>query len=291
MNRRNSVIGAIVGGAIGDAAGHHYEGCASDIPLPTDLQLSKLTDDTQLTLATCEAILETGFIDPERIAFKFLEWYRDRRFSGLGASTLGALRALDTGCHWALAGRQGEFGAGNGAAMRIAPLAFCASAYDRTKIKDVVRITHQNDEAYAGALAVIQAIIDWPESEHISLQLLARDLPDTQVRDRILSLDEKCDESIAGIGKLMGTSGFVVETIPLALFAASKVKEIEFEQVLRKLIQAGGDTDTTCSIAGQIAGSVIGFHAIPDNLISQIPDRDMVMKIATKFAEYVEKEK
>ena len=89
----------------------------------------------------------------------------------------------------------------------------------------------------------------------------------------------------------MGTSGFVVETIPLALFAASKVKEIEFEQVLRKLIQAGGDTDTTCSIAGQIAGSVIGFHAIPDNLISQIPDRDMVMKIATKFAEYVEKEK
>jgi hypothetical protein len=30
MNIGNSVIGAIVGGAIGDAAGHHYEGCASE---------------------------------------------------------------------------------------------------------------------------------------------------------------------------------------------------------------------------------------------------------------------
>lgn len=51
--------------------------------------------------------------------------------------------------------------AGNGAAMRIAPLAFHvdpALAQDRQVIRDVCRITHHNDEAYVGALAIVGAV-------------------------------------------------------------------------------------------------------------------------------------
>src|SRR5262245_24138963 len=66
---------------------------------------------------------------------------------GLGSSTLKALRDLSAGAHWALAGARGEYAAGAGAAMRIAPLAFLldpASADDRVLIRDVARITHHS---------------------------------------------------------------------------------------------------------------------------------------------------
>jgi len=67
-----------------------------------------LSDDSQLTLATCEAITQAKRVSPEQIADHFLQWYRARRITGVGASTLKALRDLDAGQHWALAGAKGE---------------------------------------------------------------------------------------------------------------------------------------------------------------------------------------
>lgn len=55
--------------------------------------------------------------------------------------------------------------------MRIAPLAFKENI-SRLTIKDICSITHKNDEAYAGALAIYYAIrfaIDgkWNESQEL----------------------------------------------------------------------------------------------------------------------------
>jgi ADP-ribosylglycohydrolase len=77
-------------------------------------KLNGITDDTQLTLATCEAILNSRDVSPESIAKKMLEWYNNRKLSGLGASTLKALRDLQVGAHWGLSGRSGEYAAGKG---------------------------------------------------------------------------------------------------------------------------------------------------------------------------------
>jgi ADP-ribosylglycohydrolase len=103
-----------------------------------------------LTLPTSEAITSTRAVDPEAIAAAMLRWYRRGQLSGLGSSTLKALRDLDAGIHWALAGQLGERAAGNGGAMRIAPLAFMLDASlpeSRRTIRDVCRITHHSDEA------------------------------------------------------------------------------------------------------------------------------------------------
>src|SRR5262245_33045013 len=144
------VVGTIVGGALGDAWGRPFEGSVPRGPIPPPDELV-ITDDTQLTLATCEAVIEGGTVDPARIAGRFLVWFRSGRLRGLGASTLKALRDLDLGAHWALSGAKGERSAGNGAAMRIAPLAFLLdlrSDEHRRTLRDVCRITHHHDEAY-----------------------------------------------------------------------------------------------------------------------------------------------
>src|SRR5215813_4344022 len=141
--------GCILGGAIGDAMGAPFEGQPGPLRFRPHDDWA-ISDDSQLTLATCESIIETGEVSPEHIASRFVDWYRARRITGMGSSTLKALRDLDTGLHWALSGAKGEMAAGNGAAMRIAPLAFHLNPRlekDRQVIRDVCRITHHNEEA------------------------------------------------------------------------------------------------------------------------------------------------
>ena len=116
--------GCILGSAVGDAIGGAFEGQTGPLEFD-DQQHWRISDDTQLTLATCESIIELrGTVEPEHIAGRFVQWFRERRLSGMGSSSLKALRDLDTGLHRALAGAKGEMAAGNGAAMRIAPLSF-----------------------------------------------------------------------------------------------------------------------------------------------------------------------
>ena len=238
------ICGCLLAGAIGDAMGGPFEGRPGPLQYH-DHSPWDISDDTQLTLATCESIIEVGHVSPENIASHFLVWYRQRRITGMGASTLKALRDLDAGAHWALAGAKGEKSAGNGAAMRIAPLAFFLdpnSEQDRQTIRDVARITHHNDEAYLGALAVIAAIrspsIDGVFSDIVDL------LPDSRVRDRISDLANLSDDiSMMEVAARFGTSGYVVESVPLAIYAARSISRYSLVEIIRTIIEAGGDTE------------------------------------------------
>jgi ADP-ribosyl-[dinitrogen reductase] hydrolase len=274
--------GCIVGGAIGDAWGSAYEHL-KDTSDSTTFYLNTpkkpvynwaITDDTQLTLATCEAIAESKLLTPEMLAAKLLSCYKAKKFSGLGASTLKALGELEVGGHWSLVGRTGEYAAGNGAAMRIAPFAF-KKTFSRNDIRDFCRITHKNDEAYAGALAVvlsIRAVISntW-NSDNNLLEIIIPEIPDTRVRDRLIEIVSCDNASIREIAKL-GVSGYVVDSVPFAIFAASQIVRYDFETVIREVIESGGDTDTNASIAGQIAGSIIMIDMIPAHLSKKIAD-------------------
>ena len=196
MTVDSRILGCVVGGALGDAYGGPYEGQTP--PIRIDEQASwRLSDDTQLTLATCEAITRTGKVDPAAIAEQFKEWFLARRLSGLGASTLKALTELAHGGHWASVGRRGETAAGNGAAMRIAPLAFLldpGDANDRRTIRDVCRITHHSEEAYAGALAVVMSLRKawdgtWSGGPGLIEQIVEL-LFDCRVRDRLHEISQ-----------------------------------------------------------------------------------------------------
>ncbi len=255
---RDAILGCLVGGALGDAIGGLRE-----------RGRFSLSDDTQLTLATCEAIAATRSVEPQDIANRFLDWYRRGALTGLGSATLKALRDLDAGQHWALAGARGEMAAGNGAAMRIAPLAFVLDPLDpshRVRIRDVCRITHHSDEAYIGALAVLLALrqpaAEWAPPELFGA--LAAALPDSRVRDRLLAFAElPIAVPFGEVAKRFGCTGYVVETVPLALLLATRLTSESFESHIQELAEAGGDADTIGSIAAQVAGFRLGFSGLP----------------------------
>ena len=287
---RDRIRGCLIAGAIGDAMGGPFEGRPGPLSFREHTNW-KISDDTQLTLATCESIIELGKVSPEHIAGRFLEWFRQRRLSGVGSSTLNALRNLDAGAHWALAGAKGEMSAGNGAAMRIAPLAFHLdpeSDEQRQMIRDVCRITHHNEEAYVGALAVVAAIrslaFDKIASPAQLFEIILTYLPDSRVRDRIAELKSlPNDLPAAEIAAQYGSSGYVVESVPLALYAARGIDRFPLQVVLRNAIEAGGDTDTIASITGQIAGAWIGASQIPIELINSLPAAFDIEEVVDRF--------
>jgi ADP-ribosyl-[dinitrogen reductase] hydrolase len=291
INAGDRLGGCLAGGAIGDAIGSFYEGRPGLKMINLEI-VHGITDDTQLTMATCESIIESGQVSAAGIANHMLTWYNNGKLSGVGASTLKALRDLQMGAHWALSGRSGEYAAGNGAAMRIAPLAFFINPdTDRTLIRDVCNITHKNDEAYAGALAILYSlhyIISNKWLPGISLaELITPQLPDSSVRDSLLKLQENPSLSIREAAELVGTSGHVIESVPFSIFAADKIRESSFEDVLAKIILCGGDTDTNASLAGQIMGTYIGlsnFSREVTGMFTKIKECVYILETASKLS-------
>lgn len=254
----NKLKACLLWGAIGDIVGGRYEGSdgyKNEVSLEFDGDIS---DDTQLTLATCEAICETKNVDPASVAKAFVDWYNKGRLTGLGASTLKALRELQLGGHWALCGRTGEYAAGNGAAMRIAPLAFKREMNKET-IRDVTRITHRNEEAYSGALAIYLAVkyaqeSTWKPGKDL-IGSIVDELPDSNVRDRMIEINTFSHLSIRLVGSKFKTTGYVADSVPMAVFAAQKAHSINVLSIFQQLLEVGGDTDTICSMVGQIVGA------------------------------------
>jgi ADP-ribosyl-[dinitrogen reductase] hydrolase len=272
---RDSIVGSIVGGAVGDVLGGVSErGSLS------------LSDDTQLTLATCEAVIRSGAALPEEIAAAMLAWFLAGRIRGIGSSTLKAMRDLAAGTHWALSGARGERAAGNGAAMRIAPVAFLldpVAPADRTRIRDIARITHHHDEAYIGALAVVVAIRAAAGGTVPEPAAVIAALPDSRVRDNLERIVGSAPGSLRAVAREIGTSGFVAETVPVAIAAAARMAREGFEAVLYELNEIGGDTDTIGSIAGQIAGAAVGASNVPAHLLANVAESQCVFDIAEQL--------
>src|SRR5512136_344411 len=119
--------GAIFGCFLGDAFGSGFEGMNPQRAMFHMSVLSKkftrsYTDDTDMTLALAESIIQCGEIDPEDIAKRFSLHCDLSRGYAVGA--IKVVQALRAGLKWHQVARivfeNGSFG--NGAAMRVSPV-------------------------------------------------------------------------------------------------------------------------------------------------------------------------
>ncbi|MBC6698561.1 ADP-ribosylglycohydrolase family protein [Hymenobacter puniceus] len=289
---REKFEACLLAGAIGDAWGSSFENAphADNTPTfylggkPAPIRRWAITDDTQLTLATCE-VLAAGPFDPTRLGQQFVSYYQQGRPTGLGASTLQAIRNAEAEMSWTQTGRRGQYAAGNGAAMRIAPFAFYP-ATTRHTIYDACYLTHQNEDAYAGTLAVylaIRAALDHTWTGHNNLlALLLPDLPDTNLTDRLRELSFYPANATIAEAAQLGNNGHVVNSVPFALFCATKIRGLGLTRLLQQLIATGGDTDTNASLAGQVAGALAGPTGLPPELLqrlAQLPEYPWIREI------------
>src|SRR5262245_7856826 len=163
-------VGCLLGCAVGDALGAPFEGLwPRQIPdrdrlLAEFAELEgyprgQFTDDTQLTLATVESIVECGGIDPHEIARSISDLWRTQSVLGPGGACTRAAHAFLKHGDWQTCGAPvGQ--AGNGTAMRTSAvgLYFVHQPDQLPAVSaDISRITHKDSRSIAGGVAIAKA--------------------------------------------------------------------------------------------------------------------------------------
>lgn len=286
----SKILGSLLGGALGDCLGRPFEGKpAAKIRFSLPDGLWDWTDDTELTLLIGESFAEDGRFVAANAAGQMAGAMRERRLTGLGAATFGALEKLSAGKDWTKSGKKGEYASGNGPATRIASIGL---AFDpelestRQLIHDATWITHQSEEAYSGALAVALAIGGVTGGRCAPggiLPYVLSQLPDSRVKGGLAALgDEKTAISFRHIADEYGTSGFVAESVPLSIYACDRFGG-NLPETIKELVEAGGDTDSNASIAGQILGSFSGEPALPREWLEHLVPIPRFHRLSSKL--------
>lgn len=302
--------GSLVGLAVGDALGMPFEGMRAsaireqmgrvgdfcDAPWRM-LKAGQWTDDTKMALYQARSIIDSAGIDARDTARKFVEWLQSNDWRGIGGATYESLKRLLAGADPRQSGEEGELAAGNGVAMRIAPVGLMdCLALDQLHhhVEAVGIITHNNREALAGGEAVAFAVAKGARGDLHPASLIPQTIEfigPCLVGDRLLQasrfLDSKMDPAEA-MARL-GTSGYVVETVASAFFCFLNTPA-DFEETVSQAVAGGLDADTTGAIAGAISGAYNGLQAIPERWREQVENCREIIELADGIYELVRQE-
>ena len=299
-------LGTLMGLAIGDALGAPFE--FEKINETKNLDMDKIyseavkggllryTDDTLMAMHLAEAIIEAGGFNPSVVAEKYYEWYLSGDLRGIGITTRRALEQYGVTRDWRKSGVIDKFAAGNGCAMRVAPIALYCFNRDIRELYGYVRddcvITHCNEEAISGAFAVaiaIRSILNGMDKSKIFDEILATfdlfGIKNTVYEnlEKARELIKKNQTNVEEIAIKIGNSGYVAHSVPVAFWAFSISNS--YEEAVKLAINVGVDTDTHAAIAGALAGSFYGLKSIPAIYVEKIENREKLKQLGKKLYE------
>ena len=198
--------------------------------------------------------------------------------AGIGLATLRAIIKLWCGYS---PQHSGVYSAGNGAAMRVAPIG-AFFAHDSTQRQAFVRassrLTHTDERANTGALAIADTIA-WifreqpqqaPEAKGFCQHLRDLASQDEEWQHLLNTFEQALQKPLsvkdfaAQLGLSSGVTGYVYHTVPVALYAWYRHFG-DFESSVQVVLNCGGDTDTVGAITGALAGSSVGVQQIPQD--------------------------
>jgi len=265
---RRRAVAALLGAAVGDALGAPVEfmtpseirskhGTLCTMKGGGWLRLSpgQITDDTEMSLCLARSIAAKGW-DVRDIAERLATWYRGRPIDIGNTCRRGIARYLTTG---RIFGEPNEGDAGNGAAMRVAPVALATLA-SRAKLEqwavEQAHITHNHPLSDAACILVGRMI-------HVGCLGLSW----VRMRRLVDETVQNCPKfAFADYGQI--SSAYVVDTMRTVLYYLFATKN--FEDCLVATVNQGGDADTTGAIAGAIAGSFYGLDQIPRRWLKKL---------------------
>ena len=308
--------GTLVGGALGDALGFPYEGSSRSYMVALGQKLvegferhrsgyfpaGQFSDDTQMTLATVEAILTARDLDGATVAEAFIPLWRENRIVGRSEVCTEAIqRLIDGSADWTRSGAEPGH-ADSSAAMRAAPIGLWD--YDNQELIAehaalIGGITQRDTRAQAGAAAVAAAVAYNMTHREVILGDFVDLVADTSgaldpgfahhVRElpRLLALPEAAAiEQISVLGledpPLEAREGIpvaVVPTVTMALYGFLRSPS-EYLSAVHRCLLAGGNVDSTASIVGAISGAMNGIDELPDTLVLALPRAGTILHLA-----------
>jgi ADP-ribosylglycohydrolase len=292
----------LYGAALGDALGWPVEFLPmrkvkaiygpDGIQEPPDPAL--FTDDTQMTLALDEALVEAGEADVgtlmEATARHFVAWKNSPEASERqpGHTVMEAVRMLESGTPWYEAGVATK---GCGSAMRVSGVGFLYQA-DPERLREVAHnsglVTHNHPTADAGAIAAAYLV-------KLALDGVAPDDYLGQTMAFVDGISEEFDDAVLRVGHVLawsdeeaaiehvGKGWTAEEAVALALYCAMRHPD-DYVTAVRRAANIPGDSDSVACITGGIMGARLGLEAIPEEWVARLEKCEYVTDVANRLA-------
>jgi ADP-ribosylglycohydrolase len=269
---------SLAGLSVGDALGAQFfvPGTTADALPPGPWPW---TDDTEEACCLVATLSDGSRFDRDAFADRLGRYFEPYRGYGPGAVIM--LRQIREGLPWPIAAAaafDGQGSSGNGAAMRAAPLgAWHADSVARAAAQgaQAAEVTHAHPEGIAGGVAVTVAAalaaagrLDGhrPEPGQL-LAAVVQQLPPGHVRDGLAEAIKIQDRATAAYELGCGARAMAQDTVPFALWVAARHLD-DYPSALAACIDAGGDVDTTCAIAGGVVAAFTGVQGIPERWLA-----------------------
>lgn len=257
------------GAVIGDIIGSTFEAENNRTPyFELFRRNARFTDDTVCTAAVADILYKNDWSENnhDNISNQLRLWcctYLNRGFGSMFYQWIGNAINKPYNSY------------GNGALMRISPVAKYAVKHNLTKEKaieiahQITNITHNHPEAILAVTIYVEILYDLLTKKDISLE---------EKKSLILNILEKYEYQMPKkILEYRVKVDFDLTCETSLLIAIAGILETEnFDDVFYQVVSAGGDSDTYSAIAGAIAETIYGL------------DKEYLLKIKPYFRSYDE---
>ncbi|NVO85242.1 ADP-ribosylglycohydrolase family protein [Hymenobacter terrestris] len=256
------------------------------------------SDDASLTFCLAQALAD-GFTLAKTADYS-RRWYYEQLWTphgtvfDIGVTTREALSRLQADEDLIPAGGTDEYSNGNGALMRILPLAFYqtdASLAERFQlIHDVSAITHGHIRSAVACFLYLEVArhlragkspaAAYPEMcRQAPAQLAELDIPARELAHfEVLLSGRLADLPVATIN----SGGYVMHTLEASLRCL--LRHETYAEAVLAAVNLGDDTDTTGAVTGGLAGLYYGEAAIPPEWLAVLARRANIEALAVAAA-------
>ncbi|MEP7292695.1 MAG: ADP-ribosylglycohydrolase family protein [Chloroflexota bacterium] len=254
------------------------------------------TDDTQMTLALAEGLLDAGLdadLDAQMNAVgrRFVRWRNDlENHRAPGMTCITGVERFESGIPWRESGIASSKGCGS--AMRVASIGYFYQ-HDERRLREVAHasglITHGHPAAVAASIAAAYAV-----------KLALDGVRVAEYLPRMMTFCEGIsDEFDAAIYRVahagawtdeeaalnhIGQGWVGEEAVALALYCVIRYPD-DYLACVRRAANTNGDSDSVACIAGGISGARLGLDAIPLAWRARCENRDYLLDLAARMAQ------
>lgn len=285
---RDRAIGAMLGLAVGDAVGAALE--FSPKPTfavlddmvgggPHRLKPGEWTDDTAMALALADSLIFDPTLNARDLMDRFVDWRWNGTYSctghcfDIGITTSGALNRYRRHGN-PLAGAEHPSQSGNGALMRLSPVA----------------VRHWQNHPALDSVAALQTLTTHgsPDTLHASkifVRLVASAIQGRSLTDLLAGpIAQEVNGGFRGRHRdEIEGSGYVAKSLQAAIWAVNRTTS--FRSAVLLAANLGDDADTTAAVAGQFAGAIYGRSGIPAGWLEKLAWRERLEQTAASLYE------
>lgn len=286
MDRLDRIKGGLFGVACGDALGGTLEFTPKHIGVKLygyhkdiigggkmNLKPGDVTDDTVMTIAVAEGILEDPEFPIDAIGRRFVNWYKSNP-PDIGITCRDAIGEFINCGDWKEAGLtvykySNGMNAGNGSLMRCIPVPLFYD--DFNKMIKITRtqsdMTHFNEKT-SDACIIYNTIVYKYLYGGEKLEVVKEAVKGYEAYERVFSLTKE----------QLRPSGYVVDSLQCALWCF--ISYDNPEDIICEAVNLYGDSDTIGAIAGGLAGVYYGYKSIPERWKEKIIVKESLINIA-----------